>query len=79
MGKSDYFIGHNMKSWMLLKHLWIVNHSVMEDADGGVVWFHAEKNILEKWIERSGEVIVFGSRSQKGYQTEKEVGKKNYF
>jgi hypothetical protein len=33
---------------------------MMDAADGGVGWFHAGRNILEKLLERSDDVIVFG-------------------
>lgn len=61
-----------MKPWMLLKHRWIIHHSVIEEAGGGVAWFHGKENILGKMNGKvwryeimfngrySGEVIVFG-------------------
>ena len=49
-----------MKPWMFRKPPWNLRHSVMDAADGGVGWFDAGRNILEKWLERSDDVIVFG-------------------
>jgi hypothetical protein len=60
MGKSDYYIGLNMKPWMCRKQPWNLRHSMMDAADGGVGWFHAGRNILGKSLERSDDVIVFG-------------------
>jgi hypothetical protein len=49
-----------MKPWMFRKQRWNLRHSLLDAADGGVGWFHAEKNISEKWMERSDDVIMFG-------------------
>jgi hypothetical protein len=32
----------------------------MDATYGGAGWFHSGKNILEKWMERYDDVIVFG-------------------
>jgi hypothetical protein len=48
MCKSDDDIGRKMKSWIFRKQRWNLRHSMMDAADGGVGWFHAGKNIMEK-------------------------------